>query len=706
MPTERQSNGGGLGAGGGHPTFLGSNRSALLALQQAANSNASAMGGGSRGQMAQIVAMHQPGHPAMYFLHPSAAHAIAAAPYFTTSAGRPGQPVTLTTADGTAIPATVQQQQQQSSPNSSRGTTGFVTTTNSTNAYMPRGWQNIAMQQVAAAVAAEQQARAPATHSNNSNSAPRSGTTQTEKDNSEAGGFNNTSSSNQSNSLTSQKNSNAAAAASSSRKPATKYSFEVSKKRKATDLSSSISIPSTSRSPLTNSLHGKNTKKPVPDLRSIPSANSQQQGKERKVNATSNKYARTADARKKSPVTKPQPEVVCIDLDDDDTDEDEVDRNRIIERSKEQPSMVPTQRSPFLNGVGSSTDYSNNNNFVNTANKMQLKQIPIVAQRQVVAHPLQSIQTNKGREIVLLPQQQVLEPPPHAVGQNQAEIMSRIIRFKSSQEREEYVKSLRDGAGKDTVNINPQPPFISIADSASLNGNNGMNGVGESTSGEDSDGDFDSSILTGFAIPDPDVDYPLAGPFVQGLITGNQEILNSLDSGDEISKNQMVSRLLLSVNQINEAEANPSVTFPLCEIETIAESLVAERRISIREAVRVAFIEMKRRHDKIFQKYRRQLAKVLHHQTKELKQPETKANDEARVLSTNLSIVKDGHQREIEAMKARYEETISNLSKSHDEKISQLENELKQKDLERQKTVESFKKVSTQAFRLWRQDPT
>jgi hypothetical protein len=48
----------------------------------------------------------------------------------------------------------------------------------------------------------------------------------------------------------------------------------------------------------------------------------------------------------------------------------------------------------------------------------------------------------------------------------------------------------------------------------------GSAGVSGSNCEKESDVEADKTIFPGFRIPEPDVDYPLAGPFVQGLISG------------------------------------------------------------------------------------------------------------------------------------------------------------------------------------------
>lgn len=182
---------------------------------------------------------------------------------------------------------------------------------------------------------------------------------------------------------------------------------------------------------------------------------------------------------------------------------------------------------------------------------------------------------------------------------------------------------------------------------------------------------------------------------------GNEEVLNTLYADDEISKNQMISRLLLALTQINEQEAKPTATLSLGEMESIAESLLVDRRVSQGEAVRVAFIEMKRRHDKMFRSYRKKLAKMLHQEEVGKKAGLKADNDsEEKVRSSNGQ----GYQGALDAMKVKYEAMIENLTRINSEKVKELEKELQLKDVERQQMLEAFKHVSAQAFGLWRKN--
>jgi hypothetical protein len=178
-------------------------------------------------------------------------------------------------------------------------------------------------------------------------------------------------------------------------------------------------------------------------------------------------------------------------------------------------------------------------------------------------------------------------------------------------------------------------------------------------------------------------------------------MLNTLDSDDEILKNQMISRLLLALTHVNDHEAIPTATLSLGEMESIAEGLVEDRRLSQCDAVRVAFIEMKRRHDKIFRNYRQKITKAFQQEARNLVGHEAKNQSGEKRNSNSISNGELNHQQ-IDAMKAEYEAVIRNMTRIHTEKILQLEKELEQKDLERQQMLESFQRVSAQAFGLWR----
>lgn len=167
----------------------------------------------------------------------------------------------------------------------------------------------------------------------------------------------------------------------------------------------------------------------------------------------------------------------------------------------------------------------------------------------------------------------------------------------------------------------------------------------------------------------------------------------------------MISRLLLALTQINEQEAKPTATLSIGEMESIAESLLVDRRVSQCEAVRVAFIEMKRRHDKMFRSYRKKLAKLLHQEEAGEKVGLKADNDsEEKVRASNLSDDGQEYQGTLDSMKVKYEAMIENLTRINSEKIKQLEKELQLKDIERQQMLEAFKHVSAQAFGLWRKN--
>lgn len=177
-----------------------------------------------------------------------------------------------------------------------------------------------------------------------------------------------------------------------------------------------------------------------------------------------------------------------------------------------------------------------------------------------------------------------------------------------------------------------------------------------------------------------------------------------MDADDEMSKNQMISRLLLALTHINEHEEKPTATLSLGEMESIAERLLVDRRVSQCEAVRVAFIEMKRRHDKIFRNYRKKLAKLLEQEAE--KKVGLKADNDSEEKLKSSSHFDDGQvkQETIDSIKMKYESMIENLTKINSEKINQLETELRRKDVERQQMLEAFKNVSAQAFGLWRKN--
>jgi hypothetical protein len=181
-------------------------------------------------------------------------------------------------------------------------------------------------------------------------------------------------------------------------------------------------------------------------------------------------------------------------------------------------------------------------------------------------------------------------------------------------------------------------------------------------------------------------------------------MLNTLDSNDETPKNQMISRLLLALTNINDHEAIPTAALSLGEMESIAEGLVEDRRLSQCDAVRVAFIEMKRRHDKIFRNYRQKITKVFQQEARNLVGNEAKNTSVEKRNSNGISNAELNNQQTIDAMKGEYEAVIRNMTRIHSEKILQLEKELEQRDLERQQMLESFQRVSAQAFGLWRKN--
>jgi hypothetical protein len=466
MPIERSSGGGLSGSSSGNPYNLvgtATPRSALLASQlaaaAAANGNVSVSGVVARGPVAQIVAVHhQPGHPAMYLLHPSSAHSLSTIPFYSSAVSGNGQsPVSLISSaagiDGAMIQAAALQ--LQASPSMAA-----YANPNAANVFLPR-WRNISPMPQASAEQQPDQVLRKMKHiiKDNNNNNNKISNSETVKDNYTSKIFNN------------QNDASFKKLTATSENMETKQAVVLTKKRKSEEtLISFASTDSADKKQGALPKSGAKDRKPVSAVMRSPKTSTEQQERAQQ------KLSSTRGMRNVRSILPPK--VICIDVDED-TDNSIMNKT-MIERTKE---------------LSPSAQQLTNKNDKYPAKKIQPTPTIQVQQepQQVAQH--QWIQSFNGKE-----QLNSKQPTLEESRKNQD------IHFKSTKTKnqEKYLKNLNAG-----ICFQPSGSGDGSVDLAGFN------------SEEDSDVEDESTDFPGFTIPEPDVDYPLAGPFVQGLVTGN-----------------------------------------------------------------------------------------------------------------------------------------------------------------------------------------
>jgi hypothetical protein len=140
--------------------------------------------------------------------------------------------------------------------------------------------------------------------------------------------------------------------------------------------------------------------------------------------------------------------------------------------------------------------------LTNKIDKYPVKKIKPTPKIQVQQEPQQVVQQKRIQSNTLNGKNQFTSKQ-QTLGESRKD---QDIHLKSTKTKnqEKYVKSLNEG-----ICFQPTGSGGGSVDLAGFN------------SEEDSDLEAEITGFPGFSIPEPDVDYPLAGPFVQGLVTGN-----------------------------------------------------------------------------------------------------------------------------------------------------------------------------------------
>lgn len=474
MPMERQP-GGGLSGGGGNP-FMGSTTPRVLAAQLAAVAAAGnpSVGGVARGPtIAQILAVHhQPGHPAMYILHPSG-QTLSSSPFYSSGHGQPT--VSLISSAGVegAIQAAATALQLQASP----AMTAY-STSNAANAFLPRWKSSISSMQQSAEQSQQQVLTLKQMIKNNSNkktskSALKSGIREASQDTCAP------KNSGEHNEILLKKL--------SARPENVAQDAAVSKKRKSEKIGKPLSLGTTTysadqklgmhRKSTSNSLpHTKNRKQASTTRRASLASNDQGKAEKKPTSSTGAPHGNNAMFSE---------EVICLNSDEDKS-----------EVTTEQP--IATSAKQSTDSADLSTSASMCLHY--PINKKQALKLQAERYRQKVALQLAKSKNKSNRKD---------KSPSNTlkIGENegkdqQASFSTKSIQYSSFQSQERNTRGLSSGG------IFSKPSFSdSSAGSVVVSGSN--------CEKESVKTDF-----SGFRIPDPDVDYPLAGPFVQGIISG------------------------------------------------------------------------------------------------------------------------------------------------------------------------------------------
>jgi hypothetical protein len=484
MPIERQPGGGLSGGSSGNP-FMGSTTPRLLATQlaavaAAANGNASVSGVARGPAVAQIVAVHhQPGHPAMYILHPSA-QALSSSTFYTAAVpSGHGQPtVSLISSAGVegAIQAAATALQLQAAPSITA-----YSTSNAANAFLPR-WKNsiTAMQQSAEqsqqVLALKQMIKNSSNKIKTSNIAIKSGFMEASQDTCTS------KNSSEQNEILFKK-------LSARPENADQNATVVSKKRKSGKVGKPISLGSTESADqkqgmhpksITNSLPYAKFKKQASTVRLTSPANYEQAQTEKKPSATNGTSHNINNVF--------SGEVICLYSDEDRS-----------EGTSEQPAAVSTQLSTDASDLSTSASTC----LQYPMDKTQALKLQAQRYRQKVA--LQLAKSNNKSKGKAKSASNELNSGDIEVNDQQASSSTEAIQFRSFQAQEREIRSL--GTGMFSKPSYSDSSVVSV-------------GVSGSNCEKESDVEADKTIFPGFRIPEPDVDYPLAGPFVQGLISG------------------------------------------------------------------------------------------------------------------------------------------------------------------------------------------
>eukprot|EP00978_Attheya_sp_CCMP212_P041535 scaffold239150_cov50-Attheya_sp.AAC.1 len=231
------------------------------------------------------------------------------------------------------------------------------------------------------------------------------------------------------------------------------------------------------------------------------------------------------------------------------------------------------------------------------------------------------------------------------------------------------------------------------------------------------------------------VNLPLAGPFVQGIITGNDRVFDSIDGEMALAQTKLTSKILLLATLHNKEtetakdkdattaetpklpvhgarlEGNEvrvhdpdRIVLSVDVIGLIAAELVADRRQSMKDAVQVAYVEMKKRHNTV-------VAVVNAKQTAPPEAQKRKRHDdnddgeEEKRRSKETEEMRKAHCAEVDAVEREHEEFIKDMLKTHREELAGARKKLEDERNCHARVLNSYLAASRDSLRLLRKNP-
>jgi len=189
----------------------------------------------------------------------------------------------------------------------------------------------------------------------------------------------------------------------------------------------------------------------------------------------------------------------------------------------------------------------------------------------------------------------------------------------------------------------------------------------------------------------------LYGPFVESLLSENEEAFVNIEGSNKVSAlNVIISKLLFMVLRPGFDPSSFEIPIFLGTCDDIGKDIEQSKQLAIREAVQLAYVEMKSRHDKIIRSLKEQYDMTKDAEEADRKQKRAildkeRTDEEFLVLDkikkehvVEMNTVKEGqYKRELkrlreEVEKLRYERNIqemgiSRMKKKHKSNLNALE---------------------------------
>jgi len=326
-------------------------------------------------------------------------------------------------------------------------------------------------------------------------------------------------------------------------------------------------------------------------------------------------YRSARGGKKRSPpLSRPNPEnVICIDSDD--------------EEEEHEHAIQPA------------SNFNNINNNDNSLEKLSCRPAanppdPVVAEQPLHAQPpddaKQSATSSPAKSSIAPPPPPDPAPtaPPNGATTNEREAYMKYLRDKRKAQVAIFFKT-RTSAAPTTppqTSESPPPSRPLLSPMKRINGTVAASSAEKNLSQkkltvpEEHPQQLPNGQIAQASQPKPlppptqpsrtstsQVQYYLEGPFVRGIILGKEDMFGSLDGGPEGAVHAATAKLILAVSSIQESCDKSTITLSLADLDTVAKAMVSYQRDMIQEAVHCSYIEMKDRHDKMFQNFRAQM---------------------------------------------------------------------------------------------------